>query len=124
MSRELDALRRLARTEQAQALVCLRRLPARCGDAMSALAREHPLLSAGGASMIALLVIGRRRRRKGTSGSKSIPAALAALGTQALPGLLRFAGLTLATTAVGSKSKESPAAQSADGPQVAPGEQA
>lgn len=102
MSAEVEELRRIARTERGIAWEHARRLPARAGDAASAFARRHPLWTMAGAAALAMGVASRRRRRFGIEGKPSTwPMALAAVGANWLPEILRLAGLTGARPAEG-----------------------
>ncbi len=96
MSRELEALRALARDERRTAWRHARALPAHVGSTASAFAREHPVLAASGAAALAMAFITRRRRRHGLEGSgSSWPMAVAAVASKFLPDILRAVGLAL-----------------------------
>ncbi|MDZ4773754.1 MAG: hypothetical protein SGI72_11545 [Planctomycetota bacterium] len=98
MSKELDELRRLARTERHKAWAHARLVPARVGDTASAFAKRHPILAMGGAAALTMSMISRRRKRAGVEGKpNSMPLALAAMGVQFMPEILRLVGLTVPT---------------------------
>jgi hypothetical protein len=96
MSKELDELRRMARNERKLAWEHAKLVPARIGDTASAFAKRHPILAMGGAAALTMSMLTRRQRRAGgASGPKSMPMAMAAMGVQFLPDLLRLVGLTV-----------------------------
>ena len=96
MSREIEALSELAREERLKAWNHARALPAHVGATASAFARQHPVLATSGAAALAMTMITRRRRRKGLEGhGSSWPAALAAVGANFLPEILRAVGMAL-----------------------------
>ncbi len=96
MSRELDSLRDLARAERLKAWQHARTLPAHVGATASAFARKHPVLATGGAAALVMTIVSTRRRRRGIEGkAPSWPMALAAVGANFLPDILRAVGLAL-----------------------------
>lgn len=99
MSKELAELRRLARAERGRAWAHTKLIPARIGDTAGSFAKQHPLLATGGAAALTMSLMNRRRRRiGGEAKSNSMLAALAAMGVQFLPDVLRIAGLTVPTS--------------------------
>lgn len=96
MTKELAELRRMAHTERQQAWSHAKLLPARVGDTASAFAKRHPILAMGGAAALTMSMITRRRKRAGVDGKpNSMPMAMAAMGVQFLPEILRLVGLSV-----------------------------
>lgn len=94
MSKELEELRLLARAERHRAWTHAKVVPTRLGDTASAFARRHPILAMGSAAAITMGLISRHRRRAGIQGKQgSLPVALAAMGVQFLPEILKLVGL-------------------------------
>lgn len=107
MSREREELRRLVQVERRNFLDHAKRLPAHLGDSVSAFAKRHPIWTMGGAAAIAMAIVGRRHRKFGRDGKPSSwPMALAAVGSNLLPDLMRIAGLTAAARSEGTEDPD------------------
>ena len=96
MSRESEQLHALANEEWRRLGTHVQKLPGRTGDALSAFAGKHPVWTTAGAAALTVWFMSRRRRRLGPAaagGSSRLPAALAAIGAQMLPELLKLLAL-------------------------------
>ncbi len=110
MSTERLELKRLARLERSAARMHARRIPMHASRAASALAEKHPILMAGGAAAIGVLLMsGRRSKTSGKDEGPSITMLVGALAVRMLPEALRAmnrrrAPSTSSPSAAGSSS--------------------
>jgi hypothetical protein len=99
VSRESAQLKALADEQWRLLGAHVQKLPGRTGDVLSAFAGKHPLWTTAGAAALTVWFMSRRRKRLGKEpGGSRLPAALAAIGAQMLPELLKALHLTVPTS--------------------------